>query len=143
MEQSSLLVLHCQRNGVLLIVTVQISLYACNRHKKHYVNEALNSSVYCSSITLFSQHCLYSANCRYKKAPQVGLRAYNNIPQPNPYILGVREDCCMLSTLAVVLSCIYRFGTVSSLHPTSFLYLYIILVMHGLHNSPAKDEITS
>ena len=41
--------------------------------------------------------------------------------------LGVVEDCCMLSLLSQCLLVSTVFGIVSSLHPTSFLYLYIHL----------------
>ena len=47
------------------------------------------------------------------------------IPLPTSMFLGVAEDCCMLSLLLAVPSCI--FGTVSSLHPTSFLMIFIIV----------------
>ena len=65
---------------------------------------------------------------RYEKALQGGLRACNNHPQPNPYILvlGVVEDCCMLSVLLALPSCICIM--VSSLHPTSFFTMIFILV---------------
>ena len=40
----------------------------------------------------------------------------------------VAEHCCMLSLLLAVPSCIYTvFGTVSSLHPTSFLMIFILV----------------
>ena len=44
-------------------------------------------------------------------------------PLPTSWFLGVAEDCCMLSILLAVPSCFNSFGTVSSLHPTSFLIL--------------------
>ena len=49
---------------------------------------------------------------------EVGLRGCNNLPHLSKcWYLVVVEDCCMLSTLLVSTV----FGTVSSLHPTSFL----------------------
>ena len=48
------------------------------------------------------------------------MTACNNLPQPNPYIfvLGVAEDCCMLSLLLAVPSCIYSFW--HGVIPTSY-----------------------
>ena len=40
---------------------------------------------------------------------------------------GVAEDCCMLSILLAVPSCVNSFGTVSSLHPTSFLMIFTLV----------------
>ena len=40
---------------------------------------------------------------------------------------GVAEDCCMLSILLAVPSCFNIFGTVSSLHPTSFLMIFTLV----------------
>ena len=37
------------------------------------------------------------------------------------------EACCMLSLLLAVPSCIYSFGMVSSLHPTSFLMIFVLV----------------
>ena len=46
-----------------------------------------------------------------KKTLRGRVRACNNLPQPNPYILflGVAEDCCMLSLFLAVPSCICSF----------------------------------
>ena len=62
-----------------------------------------------------------------KKALRGGLRACNNLPQPPPYIMvfggcgkllhALNPSQCLLVSIV--------FGTVSSLHPISFLHLYI------------------
>ena len=47
------------------------------------------------------------------------------------WFLGVAEDCCMLSLLLAVPSCRPTvFGTVSSLHPTSFLMIFILVILY-------------
>ena len=59
-----------------------------------------------------------------------GVRACNYLPQPNPYtawLLGVAEDCCMLSLLLAVASCIYSFW--HGVIPTSyFRFLYLLYI---------------
>ena len=51
-------------------------------------------------------------------------------PSLHVVFLGVGEDCCMLSLLLAVPSCIYSFGTVSSLHPTSDFYTCTCTTVH-------------
>ena len=56
---------------------------------------------------------------------------------------GVAEVCCMLSLFLAVSSCIYSFGTVSSLHPTSFLMIFILVSLifyPGLALTVARGE---
>ena len=58
------------------------------------------------------------------------MRACNNLPQPNPYILsflGLRKivTCSHSSSQCLLVSTV--FGTVSSLHPTSFFILNAFL----------------
>ena len=65
-------------------------------------------------------------NCRYKKALQGGVRACNNLPQPNPYILVGKIVACSHSSLQCLLVSTV-FGTVSSLHPTSFLMIFLLV----------------
>ena len=57
---------------------------------------------------------------------EIGLTACNNLPR-NPQKTRCREGDCgrLLHTFDSTLpSCVTCFGTVSSLHPTSFLYLF-------------------
>ena len=68
-------------------------------------------------------------NCKYKKALRGGVRACNNRPQPNPYILvfgGCRRLFACSHSSSQCRLVLTVFGTVSSLHPTSFF----ILVYH-------------
>ena len=44
------------------------------------------------------------------------------------WFLGVAEDCCMLSILLAVPLVPTVFGTVSSLHPTSFLMIFTLVL---------------
>ena len=57
-----------------------------------------------------------------------------------PYImiLGVAEDCCMLSILLAVPSCFNIFGTVSSLYPISFLMIFTLVIRPVYTNSLMK-----
>ena len=63
------------------------------------------------------------------------MRACNNLPQPPPYILffgGVAEDCCMLSILLAVPSCIYSFW--HGVIPTSYFIFndfYTCIIWHN------------
>ena len=60
---------------------------------------------------------------------KIGLRACNNLPQPPPYTSLVFGGCGrLLHALNPILQCLLVStigGTVSSLHLTSFLHLYI------------------
>ena len=58
---------------------------------------------------------------------KVGLRACNNLPQPNPYIsvFWVPEDCCNALNPTFLVSTV--FGTVSSPHSTSFLMIFTLV----------------
>ena len=88
-------------------------------------------AVYTSIKMKWDVGMMPARSCRYEKAPHVGMRAYNNLLQPQkPRCRDlVVEDCCMLSTLPVVPSCIYSFGMVSSLHPTSAFFTNEDLVL--------------
>ena len=60
-----------------------------------------------------------------------GLRACNNLPQPSPYIL-VFGGCGRLlhalnPPLCLLVSTV--FGTVSSLHPTSFIMIFTLVYL--------------
>ena len=62
-----------------------------------------------------------------RKHCKVGLRACNNLPQPPPYIFVFRGCGRLLHALNPTLQCFLVstvFGTVSSLHLTSFLHLF-------------------
>ena len=81
---------------------------------------------------------------------KVGMRVYNNLPQPPPYIsfLGVAEDYCILSLLYTSQDLLVSllFGMVSSLHPSSFLMIfytciYICATSSGHINSTAMHCI--
>ena len=65
-----------------------------------------------------------------KKALRGGLRACNTLPQPPPYIFGfwgLRKSvaCSQSSSQCLLVSTV--FGTVSSLHPTSFLMIFTLV----------------
>ena len=73
--------------------------------------------------------------CRNDTVPKTGdtrrhceveLTVCNNLPQPTSRFLGVVEDCYILSTQCLLVSPV--FGTVSSLHPTSFLMIFILVL---------------
>ena len=62
-----------------------------------------------------------------------------------PKSQDVAEDCCMLSLLLVCLLVSTVFGTVSSLHPTSFLMIFILVSLifyAGLALIVAHGEMT-
>ena len=64
-----------------------------------------------------------------RKHCKVGLRACDNLPHPPPYIFVFRGCGILLHALNPTLQCFLVstvFGTVSSLHLTSFLHLYIL-----------------
>ena len=69
-------------------------------------------------------------NCRYKKALRGGVRACNNLLQPNPYILVFGGCGRLLHALTPPRSAFLylQFCTVSSLHPTSFLMIFTLVV---------------
>ena len=54
-------------------------------------------------------------------------------PSLHLWFLGVAEDCCMLSILLAVPSCFNSFWhgvtSVSSLHPTSFLMIFTLVII--------------
>ena len=61
------------------------------------------------------------------------MRACNNLPQPPPYIFGfggLRKivTCSHSSSQCLLVSTV--FGTVSSLHPTSFLMIFTLVVLY-------------
>ena len=65
-----------------------------------------------------------------KKALRGGLRACKNLLQPPPYIFGfwgLRKivACSQSSSQCLLVSTV--FGTVSSLHPTSFLMIFTLV----------------
>ena len=64
-----------------------------------------------------------------RKHCKVGLRACNNLPQPPPYIFVFRGCGRLLRALNPTLQCFLVstvFGTVSSLHLTSFLMIFTL-----------------
>ena len=67
-----------------------------------------------------------------RKHCKVGLRACNNLPQPPPYILVFGGCGRLLHALNPTLQCLLVstvFGTVSSLHPTSFLMIFTLVTL--------------
>ena len=69
--------------------------------------------------------------CRDDTVPKTveTIESMHNLPQPPPYIFGfwgLRKivACPHSSSQCLLVSTV--FGTVSSLHPTSFLYLYVL-----------------
>ena len=71
-----------------------------------------------------------------RKHCKVGLRACNNLPQPPPYIFVFGGCGRLLHALNPTLQCFLVstvFGTVSSLHLTSFLMIFT-LVYKALSN---------
>ena len=67
-----------------------------------------------------------------RKHCKVGLRACNNLLRPPPYIFVFRDCGRLLHALNPTLQCFLVstvFGTVSSLHLTSFLHLYVDTVV--------------
>ena len=65
-----------------------------------------------------------------RKHCKVGLRACNNLPQPPPYIFVFRGCGRLLHALNPTLQCFLVstvFGTVSSLHLTSFLMIFTLV----------------
>ena len=66
-----------------------------------------------------------------RKHCKVGLRACNNLPQPPPYIFVFRGCGRLLHALNPTLQCFLVstvFGTVSSLHLTSFLMIFTLVI---------------
>ena len=65
-----------------------------------------------------------------RKHCKVGLRACNNLPQPSPYIFVFRGCGRLLHALNPTLQCFLVstvFGTVSSLHLTSFFMIFTLV----------------
>ena len=68
-------------------------------------------------------------NCKYKKALRGGVRACNNRPQPNPYILVFGDCRRLLHALTPPRSAFLYLQFLARCHPyilLHFLYLYII-----------------
>ena len=74
-----------------------------------------------------------------RKHCKVGLRACNNLPQPPPYIFVFRGCGRLLHALNPTLQCFLVstvFGTVSSLHLTSFLMIFTLV-----YQQPRRDGV--
>ena len=78
-----------------------------------------------------------------RKHCKVGLRACNNLPQPPPYIFVFRGCGRLLHALNPTLQCFLVstvFGTVSSLHLTSFLMIFTLVLIAILCSSFIIDK---
>ena len=78
-----------------------------------------------------------------RKHCKVGLRACNNLPQPPPYIFVFRGCGRLLHALNPTLQCFLVstvFGMVSSLHLTSFLMIFTLVITCTV-DLPVKDTL--